>query len=529
VPRSTATSLDSPVFKQTSRVSLHYPELCCSTITDSRLYQVELQSAMMAKQRKLDEFFTGKSKITLTSGIRSESDIIEHEDIGTGVCEGDAGQLYKNDGNVDVADSQTNCLTVTPTYVSGVSNDLGFVPRQDLPRKEVYRLLVGEGTKSIPILPKLRNGRPFLSQWLQDPRFCNWSVYTQKDGGEALCKVCFFMGAKLRHGVLKNAAFVDRPCIHFRKFIEKALSHSKSMHHKEAVVGAVNFKQSIECGESVADKMSQAGARLARENREIIASVVKTVMLCATNNIPLRGHKLTTGNFTDLLNFRIDAGDHVLAEHFTRIQNNAKYTSPQIQNEVLAAASATIVNIILEANRSYFSVIADKSADILSKEQLSLVLRYLDGNVIRENFIGFVELPSLNAEKIADTILSRLKFLGLDLERMVGQGYNGASTMAGHVSGVQRRIRTLYPAAMFVHCAAHCFNLTINDQSQVSVIRNTCDIMRQAIVFFRESPKRRSELGINLPMFSQTRWSAKYQSIRVFKLHFEKFLHALDE
>ena len=72
---------------------------------------------MMAKQGKLDEFFTGKSKITLTSGIRSESDIIEHEDIGTGVCEGDAGQLYKNDGNVDVAYSQTNCLTVTPTYV----------------------------------------------------------------------------------------------------------------------------------------------------------------------------------------------------------------------------------------------------------------------------------------------------------------------------------------------------------------------------------------------------------------------------
>ena len=34
--------------------------------------------------------------------------------------------------------------------------------------------------------------------------------------------------------------------------------------------------------------------------------------------------------------------------------------------------------------------------------------------------------------------------------------------MAGHVRGVQKRIREKYLRAIFVHCAAHCLNLKLN-------------------------------------------------------------------
>jgi len=62
----------------------------------------------------------------------------------------------------------------------------------------VYRLLVGEKTKNYSRL-----------------------LYTQDDGGCALCKVYFLMGVKLRHGMLKCAAYVDRSCRNFRKSTEK--------------------------------------------------------------------------------------------------------------------------------------------------------------------------------------------------------------------------------------------------------------------------------------------------------------------
>ena len=146
---------------------------------------------------------------------------------------------------------------------------------------------------------------------------------------------------------------------------------------------------------------------------------------------------------------------------------------------------------------------------------------------MNESFTGFVEMSSVSAESISAAILAHLSRIGVDLRKLVGQGYDGASTMAGHVSGVQKRIRKTYPRAIFVHCAAQCLNLVINDQSRVSIVRSTCDIIRETIRFFRESPKRRSSLGVNIPLFSPTRWSQKYKSIRIFKANFELILDAL--
>ena len=118
---------------------------------------------------------------------------------------------------------------------------------------------------------------------------------------------------------------------------------------------------------------------------------------------------------------------------------------------------------------------------------------------MNESFTGFVEMTSVSAESILAAILAHLSRVGVDLRKLVGQSYDGASTVAGHVSGVQKRIRKKYPPAIFVHCAAQFLNLVINDQSRVSIVRSTCDIIRETIRFFRESPKRRSSLGVNIP------------------------------
>ena len=77
-----------------------------------------------------------------------------------------------------------------------------------------------------------------------------------------------------------------------------------------------------------------------------------------------------------------------------------------------------------------------------------------------------------------------------------------------------------------MHCAARCLNLVIDDQSRVPIVRSTYDIIEEIIRFFWESPKRRSSLEVNIPLFSFTRWSEKYKSIRIFKANF-KILDAL--
>ena len=91
------------------------------------------------------------------------------------------------------------------------------------------------------------------------------------------------------------------------------------------------------------------------------------------------------------------------------------------------------------------SVVANESCNISGKEQLSIVLRYTKGDIVNKSFTGFVEMSSVTAESISAAILTHLSRIGVDLRKLVGQGYDEASTMAGHVSGVQKRIGEKYP------------------------------------------------------------------------------------
>ena len=252
--------------------------------------------------------------------------------------------------------------------------------------------------------------------------------------------------------------------------------------------------------------MDAGKAERIAENKKILTFIVKTVLFCASSNIPLRRHSADKRNFMKLLQFRMDAGDEALKKHIAQMAGNAKYTSATIQNEILEIASTMVVEeFVAEANESFIFVVADESCDISGKEQLSIVLRYTRGDKVNEGFTGFMKMSSVFTESISAAILTHLSRIGVDLRKLVGQGYNGASTMAGQVSGIQKRIREKYPRAIFVHCAAHGLNLVSNDQSRVPIVRGTCDIIRETIRFFWESPKRRSSLGVNIPLFSPIR------------------------
>ena len=53
------------------------------------------------------------------------------------------------------------------------------------------------------------------------------------------------------------------------------------------------------------------------------------------------------------------------------------------------------------------------------------------------------------------------------------QGYDGASVMSGHVSGVQTRIRQVNPNAVYIHCRPHVLNLCIVHASKLPLVRNS--------------------------------------------------------
>jgi hypothetical protein len=167
-------------------------------------------------------------------------------------------------------------------------------------------------------------------------------------------------------------------------------------------------------------------------------------------------------------------------------------------------------------------------------EQLSLGARYVHwpnqvgDPVLREDFLGFVPLPDMRAATIADRILSSLNEFGVQVDSLIGQGYDGCSTMAGNIGGVQARIKHALPNAEFYHCASHRLNLVINSVSSVPEIRDSIAIIKDCIRFFRESPLRRQKVR-NLPHLCETRWSEKYKSLRLFHDNFSSIVDALSD
>ncbi|KAJ8962981.1 hypothetical protein NQ314_005644 [Rhamnusium bicolor] len=67
------------------------------------------------------------------------------------------------------------------------------------------------------------------------------------------------------------------------------------------------------------------------------------------------------------------------------------------------------------------SLLADESADISGKEQLSIGVRFVDAlNNLREVFLGFTELVHIYAKTIVETIPSTVCDYGLHFNKLMG-------------------------------------------------------------------------------------------------------------
>ena len=123
----------------------------------------------------------------------------------------------------------------------------------------------------------------------------------------------------------------------------------------------------------------------------------------------------------------------------------------------------------------WYTVIADEVTDVSHKEQLSIVLRYVDSDslLVREDLVRFVECNTgISGLNLASKITTSLEELGLDLSNLRGQAYDGAGNMAGIGNGTAAVISAQYPLALYLHCASHCLNLAVVKSLQVTSVRN---------------------------------------------------------
>jgi hypothetical protein len=385
----------------------------------------------------------------------------------------------------------------------------------------------------------------FQMQWLnQNP----WLVYSPHACG-ALCKYCCLFARDHEAGKGGHqglGAFVVKPFVKWATAKESFKRHSDTEYHKTCVSLAEHFVSVMKdsCLNIVLN-LDSSLRKQAEENRRRLVPFIETIIFCGRQEIALRGTddagpleitepKTNDGNFRALLRMRMKCGDATLKRHVETAPHNALYTSPKIQNEIIAVCGTAIQQAIAQkVNASEcFAVLADETSDISRTEQCTICVRYVAEQtgefVVREDFLEFVPVYDATGASLANIILQTLRKNGIDLRHLYGQGYDGAAAMSGEFRGVQAVIREEYPKALYVHCSAHTLNLALCHSCSVQSVRNCIGTVSSTITFFRSSVKRSeclkriiseqspSATSSSLIALCQTRWIEKHDALLRF-------------
>ncbi len=412
-------------------------------------------------------------------------------------------------------------------------------------------------TYQFPLVEHGKQSRSFQHSWLS--RYPGL-VYSEIDKG-GYCKYCILFG-QFVHNL--DRTLVNRPFTNFKKASDKLREHfgsgSFKKYHLIAVEQAEAFKQVMEHKLIPVDQqLSKARYTntTIKKNRLKLKSIAETVIFCGRQGIGLRGHRddwkhlnetphSNPGNFVALLRFRVDSGDHVLADHLTSAGANALYTSKTVQNELIDVCGEIIRSTILDRIRAagVFSIMADEATDAANKEQLAICIRYVDRNTmkIEERFMCFSECETgVTGQAIADRLLGHLVTWQLPASQLRGQTYDGAGAMAGKRKGAASRITEHHPKATYTHCAAHALNLCVVKCCSISEIRNTIDAADSVYRFFAFSPKRQlclekwveqvleGERRKKIKSVCKTRWVERHQAFEVFLDLYHPLVCCLEE
>jgi hypothetical protein len=273
---------------------------------------------------------------------------------------------------------------------------------------------------------------------------------------------------------------------------------------------------------------------------------------------PFRCHdesldSINQGNFLEMVKliafYDAEIGEVVLGN----TPHNAKYTSPSIQKEILNIIASNVQREIRkEIGDAKFCLLVDESRDESKREQMAVVIRFVDRNgFTRERFLDIVHVLDTSSATLKHELSAVLVNHQLDVSKLRGQGYDGASNMRGEWNGQQAKFMEECPYAYYIHCFAHQLQLAlVAAAKEVPDVHNFFDHLALVVTTVVSSSKRHDELHANqvaemehlselgeletasganqvgtLKRPCDTRWSSHYASVSsLLKLYQPTFL-----
>ncbi|XP_050056135.1 zinc finger MYM-type protein 1-like [Aphis gossypii] len=155
-------------------------------------------------------------------------------------------------------------------------------------------------------------------------------------------------------------------------------------------------------------------------------------------------------------------------------------------------------------------------------------------------------MTSVTGQSIFDSINMVLGMINKDWSSVLAVCFDGASSMSGHVGGVQAKCKEKNNKILYVHCYAHCLNLILIDSicehsstPNNRLIFNFLGTIQFIYNFIEGSPMRHAvlekfalETGSHLKSLkscSITRWACRSEAVSAVKNNYSILIVAIDE
>ncbi|CAN6696635.1 unnamed protein product [Malus baccata var. baccata] len=408
------------------------------------------------------------------------------------------------------------------------------------------------------IMPrKVSNNRCFVTRWFDNFKWLEYSIV--KDA--AFCRYCYLFKCDFdKEGNAGSDVFTEIGFTNWRKGLENFRDHEGGVGslHNKALQQARDLMMQKQHIETFVIKQTDE----ARINyHTLLRGALDCTRWLLQQGLPFRGHdesfkSSNRGNYLELMQFLADHNDKVRKVVFENASKNLKYTSSDIQKDLVrACAIETIGAITKDMEGTFFSLLVDGSRDSSTKEQMAVVLRYVnkEGEVI-ERFLGVQHVSSTTSSSLEEAIERLFASTNLSMSKLRGQGYDGASNMKGELNGLKAKILNKYPQAFYVHCFAHQLQLALVAVAKgiegVAIFFNNASILVNTIGSsckrrdaFREKQleqiKKALDIGdletgrglnqeISLMRPCDTRWNSHYGTIVSIIVMFEAVVEVLE-
>ncbi|KAH7651536.1 P-loop containing nucleoside triphosphate hydrolase protein [Dioscorea alata] len=254
--------------------------------------------------------------------------------------------------------------------------------------------------------------------------------------------------------------------------------------------------------QSVTQKISQHSSEMEVAYRVRLTAVLDIVRFLLRQGLAFRGHDESSssknkGNFLELLYWYGARVDKIAKTLKANAPGNNQMTAPKIQKDLVHSCAEKVRSLIIEdIGDRIFSLMVDEARDISVKEQMAIVLRYVDsrGQVIKR-FLCVEHVTDTSSHTLKEAIDNLFAKYGLSLSRLRGQGYDRASNMRGEFNGLKSLILKDNPYARYIHCFAHQLQLVVVGLAKkMSIINDFFSYVIKIVNLVGASCKRKDAL-----------------------------------